>query len=489
MEYTQVSSKAGTFRGFRLGRVEVFRGITYASARRFHAPQLLPPSQEIVNAANYGYVCPVMKFEKPSAELAVQHRYWPMDEDCLNLNIWTPGCDNCKRPVLVWLHGGAFSDGSSIEQVAYDGAAFSEYADAVVVSVNHRLNILGFFDLSEYGEEYRNSGNNGLMDLVCALQWIRKNIEAFGGDKDQVTLMGQSGGGSKITCLLQTPAADGLYARCINMSGVIPSLMPDDPGSTKPLVDAMLRELDISSVREMETVSWRALFDAYLKLRPEYEKQGCNTGCFAVKNDYFLGDPVTNGFRKETSQIPLVAGTCFGEFYAFEPLMHDRYEIAEEEALEMLRARMGRAKADRIVPLFKETYPDKKMIDLLMYDMLFRKPVIPFVRKRSRMNSCTYSYLFDAQMPLDGGKPPWHCSDIPFALHNTHLLELTKNDSAMKKVEEKVFGWVNAFLHTGDPNCSALPEWPACAGDEENIMIIGEPDQVRKNHDHKLIGN
>ena len=262
MEYTQVSAKAGTFRGFRLGRVEVFRGITYAAPRRFHAPHLLPPSQEIINAANYGYVCPVMRLEKPSAELAVAHRFWPMDEDCLNLNIWTPGCDERRRPVLVWLHGGAFSDGSSIEQVAYDGAAFAEFSDAVVVSVNHRLNILGFFDLSEYGDEYRNSGNNGLMDIVCALQWIRENIDAFGGDKDQVTLMGQSGGGSKITCLLQTPAADGLYARCINMSGVIPSLMPDEPGSTKPLVDAMLCELGVSSVREMEAVPWRALFDA-----------------------------------------------------------------------------------------------------------------------------------------------------------------------------------------------------------------------------------
>jgi para-nitrobenzyl esterase len=294
-----------------------------------------------------------MKFEKPSSELAVQHRYWPMDEDCLNLNIWTPACDDRRRPVLVWLHGGAFFDGSSIEQLAYDGAAFSEYADAVVVSVNHRLNILGFFDLSEYGDEYRNSGNNGLMDIVCALQWIRENIEAFGGDKDQVTLMGQSGGGSKITCLLQTPAADGLYARCINMSGVLPSLMPDEPGSTRALADAMMRELGISSVKEMETVPWRALFDAYLKLKPEYEKQGCSIGCTAVKNDYFLGDPVTNGFRRETSHIPLVAGTCFGEFFAFEPLMHDRNDISEEEALEMLRTRMGRAKAQRIVPLFK----------------------------------------------------------------------------------------------------------------------------------------
>ena len=155
------------------------------------------------------------------------HRYWPMDENCLNLNVWTPGSDGEGRPVLVWLHGGGFFAGSSIEQVAYDGANMSRLGNAVVVSINHRLNVLGYFDLSDFGEEYENSGNAGGDDIIAALAWIRENIGAFGGDPKNVTVFGQSGGGAKVTTLLQSPAADGLYAKGIVMSGVISPVLAD----------------------------------------------------------------------------------------------------------------------------------------------------------------------------------------------------------------------------------------------------------------------
>ena len=141
----------------------------------------------------------------------VPHRYWLMDEHCQNLNIWTPGLDDQKRPVLVWLHGGGFESGSAIEHLAYEGENMSRYGDAVVVSVNHRLNLLGYLDLSSLGEAFSDSGNCGGDDIIASLRWIQENIAAFGGDPDNVTLFGQSGGGAKITTLLQTPAADCLY--------------------------------------------------------------------------------------------------------------------------------------------------------------------------------------------------------------------------------------------------------------------------------------
>ena len=149
------------------------------------------------------------------------HRYWPQDEDCLSLNIWSQSLDrSAKKPVMFWIHGGAFSMGSSIEQKAYNGENMSRYGDVVVVTVNHRLNILGYLDLSPYGERYAGSANAGQADLVAALKWVRDNIEAFGGDPDNVTIFGQSGGGMKVSGLMQTPEADGLFHRAMIMSGV-----------------------------------------------------------------------------------------------------------------------------------------------------------------------------------------------------------------------------------------------------------------------------
>ena len=207
-----VSTRQGKVRGYCYDDLVIFKGIPYAQAKRFHAPQPVAPWEGIFDAGSYGMVCPLLEKEKPNGEVLIPHRYWPTDENCQNLNIWTPGVDDGKRPVLVWLHGGGFSAGSSIEQVAYDGANMARLGNVVVVSVNHRLNILGYFDLSEYGEEYANSGNAGGDDIIAALSWVHDNIAAFGGDPECVTVFGQSGGGAKVTTLLQSPAADGLYA-------------------------------------------------------------------------------------------------------------------------------------------------------------------------------------------------------------------------------------------------------------------------------------
>ncbi|HBY71786.1 MAG TPA: carboxylesterase/lipase family protein, partial [Lachnospiraceae bacterium] len=164
-----------------------------------------------------------------------------------NLNIWTNSLEKgAKKPVMVWLHGGGYTAGSAIEQEAYDGFSMCDNGDVVVVTVNHRLNILGFLDLSPFGEKYRNSGNAGLADLVAALKWIQENITEFGGDPDNVTLFGQSGGGMKVTGLMQIPEADGLFHKGIIMSGVSDGkLLPMLSGDGREIVTAMLNQLSI----------------------------------------------------------------------------------------------------------------------------------------------------------------------------------------------------------------------------------------------------
>ena len=187
-EVPVVETTSGKLKGYFYDGEYIFKGVPYAYAERFQMPR---PShwEGVREATSYGFVCPLMAQETPTGELMVPHRYWPMDEHCQNLNIWTKELDtNAKKPVVVWLHGGGYFAGSSIEQVAYDGHAMCEKGDVVVVTLNHRLNILGYLDLSPFGEKYKNSGNAGHADIVAALQWIHDNIAEFGGDPGNVTI-------------------------------------------------------------------------------------------------------------------------------------------------------------------------------------------------------------------------------------------------------------------------------------------------------------
>ncbi|MBR3060718.1 MAG: carboxylesterase family protein [Oscillospiraceae bacterium] len=188
---TVAKTADGLLRGFFLDGLYIFQGVKYADAGRFQAPAPVKPWEGIREATNYGYICPVANEPMPTGELLIPHRFWPSNEHCQYLNIWTPSLERgAKKPVIVWLHGGGYSSGSSIEQVAYEGDALAEYADAVVVTLNHRLNILGFLDMSSFGEKYRNSVNAGMADIVEALRWVKRNIAAFGGDPENVTLIG-----------------------------------------------------------------------------------------------------------------------------------------------------------------------------------------------------------------------------------------------------------------------------------------------------------
>ena len=201
----------------------------------------------------------------------VPHRYWPQDEHCQSLNIWTNKLDpEAKKPVLVWFHGGGYAAGSSIEQVAYEGVSIAKKGDSILVSVNHRLNILGYLDLSPFGEKYKNSANAGHADMVAALQWVHDNIALFGGDPENVTIFGQSGGGMKVIDLMQIPAADGLFQKGLVMSGV----MEDDPlGAGEKdgteIITAMMKALGFDDVarNSLDGVSDRdfcvELLDAY----------------------------------------------------------------------------------------------------------------------------------------------------------------------------------------------------------------------------------
>ena len=211
-----VQTIAGKHRGLIVEETYIFRGIKYADANRFEMPRPVQPWEGVKEAIIFGPVCTEIQTGIAHDAYYVPHFYYPQDENCQYLNIWTQSVEpQAKKPVMLWIHGGGFSSGSSVELYAYDGEDLSKHGDVVVVSLNHRLNVLGFLDMSAYGDKYKYSANVGMADIVAALQWIRDNIAVFGGDPDNVTIMGQSGGGGKVAALLQIPSADGLYHRAV----------------------------------------------------------------------------------------------------------------------------------------------------------------------------------------------------------------------------------------------------------------------------------
>lgn len=357
----------------------------------------------------------------------------------------------------------------------------------VVVSINHRLNVLGYCDLSDFGEEYMNSGNAGTDDIVAALRWIHDNIARFGGDPENVTLFGQSGGGTKITALMQTPAADGLFAKGINMSGVTGSSLADSKGSGEELVREIMKELDLNQVKELETVPYDRLAVAYKKVKPALEKAGKYVGCTPHPNAFYLGSPDENGFRQETAHIPLLIGTVYGEFTSFVPAAYNKHKMTAEEGAKIVKQVLGEEASAKLLPLFVKAYPERNPVDMLVLDFLFRLPAQQYIRQRSELNDCTYAYFFNLDLPVDGGRTPWHCADIPYVFHNTELVPVTQEAGVTEKLEKQIFESVMAFAYTGNPNNKEVPEWPASTPEKEYTMMFDRQTRLRCNHDADLI--
>ncbi len=484
-----VQTKAGKLRGIIVDGTYTFHGVKYADAQRFQPPTPPQSWEGVKDAHSYGYVCPMLDKETAIGEIMVPHRYWPKDENCQYLNIWSPSIDPAaKKPVMVWLHGGGFSAGSSIEQIAYDGENLSKFGDVVVITLNHRLNILGYLDLSPYGEKYKNSANAGNADLVAALEWVRDNIAGFGGDPDNVTIFGQSGGGAKVFNLMQIPAADGLFHKGIIMSGVFDGLLGPAPDKdSRPLIEAMLAHLglDASQVEQLETIEYEKLAEAYKAVAPEIGKQGHYTGNGPLENEFYVGDPREVGFTDHAKTIPVIIGSVFGEF-AFRPGVSHKYDLTEEEQMAMLRKPL-KGSAEEVARLFKECYPEKNLTDLLALDTMCREASKDFARKKAaHTESATYCYLFNFEFPYDDGHCAWHCADIPFFFHNTDKVVICDVPGVSDKLEEQMaWSFVN-FARYGVPDCPSLPHWDPCTPEDVATMIFDRECAVRHNHDDAL---
>lgn len=505
-----VSVDSGQLQGFIRNGIYTYRGVPYAQAARFMMPEKVTPWEGIRSATNYGAICPMPPMADVAGdEMFNPHRYLPQNENCQFLNIWTPGIqDEQKRPVMVWIHGGAFTNGSSIEQLAYDGENLSKKGDVVVVSLNHRLNVLGYFDLSAYGEQYKHSANVGVADMVAALEWIKANIAQFGGDPENITLFGQSGGGGKILTLMATPAAKGLFHKAIVQSGTFPGMGMTliEPKVSRRVAEFTLANLGLKpeQVSELQKMPYLQLLDAANKALTQTAEELKIPGLFGgfslmwapvVDGDYIPVHPVSAEFAAQAKDIPLMIGTVLNEFNTIiinNPVTleaNNKNAWTTEQAQAQLAKKYG-DKAEAVGKAFLEAYPDKKLADAYFIDTLVRPGTITTAQlKADQQGAPVYSYMFSYESPvMDGVGMAWHCAEIPYIFNNAGLVDSATGggDAAFALADKMSLAWIH-FARSGNPNHSRLPEWPAFTRDNGATMIFDNLCVVRNHHDKQLM--
>jgi para-nitrobenzyl esterase len=491
-----VDVKGGKLRGFRDGKTYTFLGVPYAEAERFEQPKPVQPWEGVKSAQAWGPVCPVPEMTAPGAdEFVFPHRYWLQNDHCQVLNIWTQGLGaKVKKPVMVWMHGGGFTNGSSMESYAYDGKNLSEFGGVVVVSLNHRLNILGTLDLSAYGPAYANSRQTGMADLVAALQWIHENIEAFGGDPGSVTIFGQSGGGSKVVRLMHIPAAKGLFHKVVAQSGGGLNYRTTEPAASikaqQMLAAATLQNLNISGsqVDQIKTIPYQQLLAAGVAAQRSVAKElgRQNMGWDVIADDQY----VMREFCDWAHDIPLMAGTVFSEQTGTLQRGDGRKnEWSQKEIDEKLTAAYG-DKKDEIVAEFKKAFPRKKVQDVLYFAATSRPGVKNTLgRKLEKGKTPVYNYLFAYEYPVNGGTTAFHCSEIAFVFHNLgepHSRIATGGAPVALALQDKVSqAWLN-FARTGNPGQAGL-EFKPYTAQEPQTMVFDAVSECRALRDDKLV--
>ena len=491
-----VDTKNGKLRGLREGKTLSFLGIRYAEAERFGLPKPVQPWEGIKNAQVWGPVCPAPEQSTVSAdELVFPHRYFIANEHCQYLNVWTQNLrPAAKKPVMVWMHGGGFTNGSSMESYAYDGRSLSEFGDVVVVSMNHRLNILGTLDLSAYGPQYASSRYTGTADLVMALQWVQENIEAFGGDPKNVMIFGQSGGGGKVVRMMHMPAAKGLFHKVAAQSGGNNAYRTSDVAASikaqQTIAAHTLKNLNLTGdqIDKLKTVPYSALITAGVAaLRSAAEEVGRPSMNWEVIAD---DQYVMREFCDWADTIPLMAGAVFSEMQGTLTRGDGRKnQWTPKEVDDQLTAAFA-AKKDDIVAEFKKAFPNKKVQDVLYFAGGSRPGVKNLLgRKLEKTKVPVYNYLFAWEYPINGGITAFHCAELAFCFHALGVPQIktaTGGGPVALALQDKVSqAWIN-FAKTGNPSQPGLA-WKPYTKEDPQAMVFDTVSQSVALRDDTLV--
>jgi para-nitrobenzyl esterase len=487
--HVEADTTFGRVRGVDMDGIKTFKGIPYgastAGRNRFMPPVDPAKWTGVRDALAYGASAPQREpgAASTASSRAVAARGLPPEgEDCLVLNVWTPAVgDGRKRPVMVWCHGGGFATGSGSSPVT-DGTNLARRGDVVVVSINHRLNVLGFTSLAELGgKEFAESGAVGMLDIVHALRWVRSNIAQFGGDGGNVTVFGQSGGGRKVATLLAMPQAKGLFHRAIIESGATLKLVEPEQGAR--VARELVKHLGLDATK------WRYLTEVPLdKLMSAY---------FATVRDMKV-DQMTMGFSPNVDGMAISQHPFHPQAAAVSadvPLMlgSTRTELtasADEAAFKLddagLRARLGellREHASRVLNVYRDANPNASPSDLyflIASDERYSAPVMKIAERRAALgNGPVYLYYFRWETPLDGGKyKAPHTVEIPFVFQNLDASPWTANVPGAAALADQVSDAWLAFARSGNPNTPKLPQWPAFDAQRRATMVLDTKSAV-----------
>jgi para-nitrobenzyl esterase len=452
------TTRAGKVRGLVNQGVHSFKGIRYGAdtaARRF-MPALAPASwKKVLDATEYAAGSPQTGKEEAAT-----------GEDCLFLNIWTPGLrDGGRRPVMFYIHGGAYSHGSGSSPL-YDGTRLCQRGDVVVVTVNHRLNAFGYLYLARLGgAQFADSGNAGMLDLVMALRWVRDNIAEFGGDPERVMLFGQSGGGAKIATLMGMPAARGLFHRAATMSGqqVTASGPVNATSRARTLLEAL--KLPPERLEEIRTVPQEKLLEATAATDPVIGKGSLYFG--PVLDERTLQrHPFYPDAPAISAGIPMIIGNTHDETRLLiggsDPAV---FTLAWEQLPARLLASMRVDIApETVIAAYRQMYPRYCASEVFFAATTaarsWRGAIIE-VELRAAQGAPAYAYELDWKSPLEGGK--WgapHTLDIALVFDNIDRQgSLTGTSADAQKVAEQMSAAFIAFASSGDPNTKAIPKW------------------------------
>jgi para-nitrobenzyl esterase len=499
-----VETASGRVAGVTSDGVHVFKGIPYgastAGANRFMPPRKPEPWTGVREAMVYAGRSPQEAAAAQQPELAT---VWgpvdtlPVGEDCLTLHVWTPGLDDAKRPVLVWLHGGAFSYGSA-NSPRYDSTRLAGRNDVVIIAVNHRLNVFGHLDLSQIGgERFAHSGNAGLLDLLAALQWVREHAERFGGDPGNVTIFGQSGGGGKVSALLAMPAAKGLFHKAIVQSGA--SVRFAERERTTRLADAVLKHLGLGpgQLDALQALPLARLQEAVAPAqatlpRPRYPLLDRYNFGPVIDGHVLPAHPFDPAAPAVSDDVPIMIGGTKDEssiFLAPDDAVWNR--VVTEDDLRRRVASVAGDAADALLAYYKRcnlaASPSDRLITALTAPNFGMRSVILAERKAARARAPIWMYSFDWETPAFGGrlKAP-HSVDVPFVFDTLGVIGAAHHKPHAQVLADRVSKTWATFARNGAPPNETIPPWPAYDAERRIMMLLDDECRVVDDRDGEV---